>query len=154
MSVDGEVRHLRTEADEPGWEVDPDDEWGVAVIATVGLGQLKLRREAVGMRAGEFGKAVGYGEALVYKIEGGKRIPDLQFLDRADEVLGADGLIAAMKEDVAKVRYPKKVRALAKMEATAVEIALYECNIIAGFVADARACSIRHRGGAAAVLAG
>ncbi len=46
MSVDGEVRQLRTEADEPGWEVDPDDEWGVAVVATVGR-QLKLRREAV-----------------------------------------------------------------------------------------------------------
>jgi len=64
---DGGVRMLRTEADEPGWEVDPDDEWGVAVVATVGR-QLKLRREAVGMRAGEFGKAVGYGEDLVYKI--------------------------------------------------------------------------------------
>jgi len=51
MSVDGEAVRLRTEADEPGWEVDPDDEWGVAVIATVGR-QLRLRREAVGMRAG------------------------------------------------------------------------------------------------------
>jgi transcriptional regulator with XRE-family HTH domain len=133
MSVDGEVRRLRTEADEPGWEVDPDDEWGVAVVATVGR-QLKLRREAVGMRAGDFGKAVGYGEDLVYKIESGKRIPRPEFLDRADEVLGAGGLLAAMKEDVAKVRYPKKVRDLAQMEARAVEIGLYECNIIAGLL--------------------
>ncbi|WP_306184709.1 helix-turn-helix transcriptional regulator [Streptomyces sp. MK5] len=133
MSVDGEVRRLRTEADEPGWEVDPDDEWGVAVVATVGR-QLKLRREAVGMRAGDFGKAVGYGEDLVYKIESGKRIPRPEYLDRADEVLGAGGLLSAMKEDVAKVRYPKKVRALAEMEAKAVEIGMYECNIIAGLL--------------------
>lgn len=69
MSVDGEVRRLKSEADEPGWEVDPDDDWGVAVVATVGR-QLRLRREAVGMRAAEFGVAVGYGEDLVYKIEG------------------------------------------------------------------------------------
>ncbi|MFJ7179346.1 helix-turn-helix domain-containing protein [Streptomyces massasporeus] len=124
MSVDGEVRQLRTEADEPGWEVDPDDEWGVAVVATVGR-QVKLRREAVGMRAGDFGKAVGYGEDLVYKIESGKRIPRPEFLDRADEVLGAGGLLSAMKEDVAKVRYPKKVRALAEMEAKAVEMGVY-----------------------------
>jgi hypothetical protein len=41
----------------------PDDDWGVAVVATVGR-QLRLRREAVGMRAAEFGAAVGYGEAL------------------------------------------------------------------------------------------
>ncbi|MFF8931027.1 helix-turn-helix domain-containing protein [Streptomyces longwoodensis] len=133
MTVDGEVRRLRTEADEPGWEVDPDDEWGVAVVATVGR-QVKLRREAVGMRAGEFGRAVGYGEDLVYKIESGKRIPRPEFLDRADEVLDAGGLLAAMKEDVAKVRYPKKVRDLADMEARAVEIGTYECNIVAGLL--------------------
>ncbi|MFJ5774862.1 helix-turn-helix domain-containing protein [Streptomyces sp. NPDC093094] len=133
MSVDGEVRQLRTEADEPGWEVDPDDEWGVAVVATVGR-QLKLRREAVGMRAGEFGDAVGYGEDLVYKIEGGKRIPRPEYLDRADEVLGAGGLLSAMKEDVAKVRYPKKVRDLAAMEARAVEIGVYENSNVAGLL--------------------
>ncbi|MER6069771.1 helix-turn-helix transcriptional regulator [Streptomyces sp. NPDC001817] len=57
------------EADAPGWEVDPDDEWGVAVIAAVGR-RLRLRREAVGMKAGDFAEAVGYGEDMVYKIEG------------------------------------------------------------------------------------
>lgn len=125
MGVDGAVVRLRSEADEPGWEVDPDDEWGVAVIATVGR-QLKLRREAVGMRAAEFGVAVGYGEDMVYKIEGGKRIPRPEYLDRADEVLGAKGLLSAMKEDVRRVRYPKKVRDLAQLEARAVELQLYD----------------------------
>ncbi|WP_406177720.1 helix-turn-helix domain-containing protein [Streptomyces canus] len=129
MSVDGE-------AVDPGWEVDPDDEWGVAVIATVGR-QLKLRREAVGMRAAEFGEAVGYGEDLVYKIEGGKRIPRQEYLDRADEVLGAGGLIAATWEDVKKVRYPKKVRELAKLEGQAVEIGVYESNSVHGLLQTA-----------------
>ncbi|MFJ2831281.1 helix-turn-helix domain-containing protein [Streptomyces sp. NPDC087263] len=133
MSVDAGAGRLRTEADEPGWEVDPDDEWGVAVIATVGR-QLKLRREASGMRAAEFGEAVGYGEDLVYKIEGGKRIPRQEYLDRADEVLGAGGLISATWEDVKRVRYPKRVRELGKLEAMAVEIGVYECNIIAGLL--------------------
>ncbi|MGW3119571.1 helix-turn-helix domain-containing protein [Streptomyces sp. NPDC001107] len=133
MSVDAEAGRLKTEADEPGWEVDPDDEWGVAVIATVGR-QLKLRREAVGMRAAEFGAAVGYGEDMVYKVEGGKRIPKQDYLNEADVVLNAGGLIAATWEDVKKVRYPKKVRELAKLEAQAVEIGLYECNIIAGLL--------------------
>ncbi|WP_030894594.1 helix-turn-helix domain-containing protein [Streptomyces sp. NRRL S-474] len=133
MTVDGEAVRLKSEADEPGWEVDADDEWGLAVIATVGR-QLKLRREAVGLRAGEFGTAVGYGEDLVYKIEGGKRIPRFEYLDKADEVLNAGGLIAAMKEDVKKVRYPKKVRDLAALEARAVEIGVYECCNIAGLL--------------------
>ncbi|WP_330459639.1 helix-turn-helix domain-containing protein [Streptomyces sp. NBC_00820] len=133
MSVDGEAVRLRSEADEPGWEVDPDDDWGVAVVATVGR-QLKLRREAAGLRAGEFGTAVGYGEDLVYKIEAGKRIPRPEYLDRADEVLGAGGLLSAMKEDVRRVRYPKKVRDLARLEATAVEVGVYECNSVSGLL--------------------
>ncbi|MFG2435448.1 helix-turn-helix domain-containing protein [Streptomyces sp. NPDC048508] len=132
MSVD-DVRRLKSEADEPGWEVDPDDDWGVAVVATVGR-QLRLRREAVGMRAAEFGGAVGYGEDMVYKIEGGKRIPQPEYLDRADEVLGAGGLLSAMKEDVKKVRYPKRVRDLAEMEAKATEIAVFECNSVNGLL--------------------
>ncbi|MFG2678371.1 helix-turn-helix domain-containing protein [Streptomyces sp. NPDC048392] len=133
MTVEAEAGRLRGEEDEPGWEVDPDDEWGVAVITTVGR-QLKLRREAAGMRAGDFGVAVGYGEDLVYKVEGGKRIPRQEYLDRADEVLEAGGLISAAWEDVKKVRYPKKVRQLGKLEGQAVEIGLYECNIIPGLL--------------------
>ncbi|MEV7065137.1 helix-turn-helix transcriptional regulator [Streptomyces collinus] len=133
MTVDGEVRRLGGEADEAGWEVDPDDEWGVAVITTVGR-QLRLRREAVGMRAAEFAVAVGYGEDLVYKVEGGKRIPRQEYLDKADEVLGAGGLVAAAWEDVKKVRYPKKVRELAKLESQAVEVGIYESNGINGLL--------------------
>jgi transcriptional regulator with XRE-family HTH domain len=125
MSVDGEAVRLGGQTDEPGWEVDPDDDWGVAVIATVGR-QLKLRREAAGMRAAEFATAFGYGEDLVYKIEAGKRIPRPEYLDKADKVLGAGGLLAAMKEDVQRVRYPKKVRELAQMEGKAVELQMYD----------------------------
>ncbi|WP_267242886.1 helix-turn-helix domain-containing protein [Streptomyces sp. PR69] len=113
-----------TEVDEPGWEVDPADESGAAVVATVGR-QLKLHREAAGLRAAEFGSAIGYGEDLVYKVESGRRIPRPEYLDKADQVLKAGGLIAAMKKDVEEVRYPKKIRELAKLEARAVELLSY-----------------------------
>lgn len=129
MSVDTEG----TETDEPGWEVDPDDESGAAVVATVGR-QLRLRREAAGMRAAEFGQAIGYGEDLVYKIESGTRIPRPEYLDKADKVLGARGLIAAMKQDVAEVRYPKKVRDLARLEARAVELLSYGSHALHGLL--------------------
>ncbi|WP_119582900.1 helix-turn-helix domain-containing protein [Streptomyces europaeiscabiei] len=129
MHVDG----LKDATDEPGWEVDPDDDWGVAVVETVGR-QLKLRREAVGMRVADFAVAIGYGEDLVYKIEAGKRIPRQEYLDKSEEALEAGGLISATWEDVKKVRYPKKVRELGKLEAQAVEIGVYECNIIAGLL--------------------
>ncbi|MFD4652735.1 MULTISPECIES: helix-turn-helix domain-containing protein [unclassified Streptomyces] len=111
-------------ADDAGWEVDPDDESGAAVVATVGR-QLRMRREAAGLRVGEFAAAIGYGEDLIYKVEAGKRIPRPEYLDKADEALRAGGLISAMKHDVAEVRYPKKVRDLARMEAQAVELLAY-----------------------------
>ncbi|MER6462436.1 helix-turn-helix transcriptional regulator [Streptomyces sp. NPDC001228] len=122
-----------SEVAEPGWEVDPDDDWGVAVVATVGR-QLKLRREAAGLRAAEFGEVVGYGEDMVYKVEGGKRIPRQEYLNRADEVLGAGGQVSAMWEDVKRVRYPKKVRELAKLEGQAAEIGVYEVVSINGLL--------------------
>ncbi|MFD8203684.1 helix-turn-helix domain-containing protein [Streptomyces sp. NPDC003470] len=128
MSVNGEAVRVGAgtdRTDEPGWEVDPDDDWALAVVATVGR-QLRLRREAAGLRVGEFAVAVGYGEDLVYKIETGKRIPRPEYLLMADEVLRAGGLVAAMQEDVRKVRYPKKVRDLAQLEARAVELQLYD----------------------------
>ncbi|MGW4319114.1 helix-turn-helix domain-containing protein [Streptomyces sp. NPDC004684] len=128
MSIDEAVRPEgggTEEPDEPGWEVDPDDDWALAVIATVGR-QLRLRREAIGMRVTDFAKAVGYGEDMVYKIESGKRIPRPDYLDTSEKILRADGLVEAMKEDVKKVRYPKKTRDLAQMEGRAVELLLYD----------------------------
>ncbi|NXY94774.1 helix-turn-helix transcriptional regulator [Streptomyces sp. BR123] len=82
-------------------------------------------REAAGLDAAQFGKRMGYGPNLIYKIERGTRIPRPEFLDKADEVLEAGGKIAAMKVDVEKARYPKKVRDLAKLESEAIELGAY-----------------------------
>ncbi|RLL70573.1 helix-turn-helix transcriptional regulator [Streptomyces sp. Z26] len=110
-------------ADAPGWDLDPGDDSG-AVIEMVGR-QVKLWRTEAGLSQAEFGTRIRYSENLVYKVEAGKRIPQPDFLDRADEALGAGGKLAAMKKDVAEARYPKKVRDLAKLEGEAVELGAY-----------------------------
>lgn len=122
MSVDDEVDGAGT--DDAGWEVEPGDESGAAVIAAVGR-QLKLWREAKGLSAVEFGTRVGYGEDMIRKIERGARIPRPEYLDEADRAVDAGGLVSAMKKDIEEVRYPKKLRSLAKLEARAVEFSLY-----------------------------
>ncbi|WP_407287273.1 helix-turn-helix transcriptional regulator [Streptomyces sp. BP-8] len=124
MSVDG--------ADEAGWDLDPQDE-SEAVVETIGH-QLRVWREDAGLRPAEFAKAMGYTGDLIYKIERGARIPRPEYLDKADEVLGADGKIAAMKQDVARARYPKKVRDLTRWEAEAVEVAAYENHNVNGLL--------------------
>ncbi|MFD9206826.1 helix-turn-helix domain-containing protein [Streptomyces sioyaensis] len=123
MNVDG--------ADEASWE-GPEDETQ-AVVEAVGR-QLKLWRKAARMRPAEFAALMGYGENLIYKIERGVRIPRPEFLDKADEVLGAGGKIAAMKQDLEQARYPKKARNLAKLEAEAVELGGYSNHNLHGLL--------------------
>ncbi|MFH8838771.1 Scr1 family TA system antitoxin-like transcriptional regulator [Streptomyces sp. NPDC017868] len=130
MSVD-EVDGTGTE--DAGWEVEPGDESGAAVVAAVGR-QIKLWREAKGLSAVEFGALIGYGEDLIRKVERGVRIPRPEYLDKVDGVVGAGGLISAMKRDVEEVRYPKQVRSLAKLEARAVEFSLYSNSNIHGLL--------------------
>ncbi|MFF4051833.1 helix-turn-helix domain-containing protein [Streptomyces chartreusis] len=101
-----------------------EDEEAEAVLRTVGR-QIKAWREAAGKKQGELGAAIGYGEEMVSSVERGRRIPKPDFLDKADEVLGAGGKLSAMKEDVERARYPKKVRDLAKLEDEAVELGAY-----------------------------
>ncbi|MEL3951021.1 helix-turn-helix domain-containing protein [Streptomyces sp. LNU-CPARS28] len=126
MSTDGEG------VDETGWDVEPGDEIA-SVVEALGH-QQKRWREAAGLSAPEFGEAIGYGEDLVRKVERGARIPRPEYLDAADRVLGAGGFISAMKEEMAKARYPKKVRELAKLEERAVELCLYSTHNVHGLL--------------------
>ncbi|MEV5887373.1 helix-turn-helix transcriptional regulator [Streptomyces sp. NPDC052020] len=116
-----------------GWEAGLDDEEAGAVMRTVAR-QLKLWREAAGLTQAEFGAAIGYGEELVSSVERGRRIPRPEYLDAADEVCGAGGKIAALKQDVAEVRYPKKVRNLKKLEAEATELCAYNNSVVHGLL--------------------
>lgn len=129
MSVDGDGTE-RT--DEPGWDVEPEDEIA-SVVEALGH-QQKRWREAAGLRVAEFAEAIGYGEDLVRKVERGARIPRPEYLDKADQVLGAKGFISAMREEMTKARYPKRVRELAKLEERAVEMLLYSNHNVHGLL--------------------
>jgi transcriptional regulator with XRE-family HTH domain len=101
-----------------------DEDDTAAVVRTVGK-LVKLCRERSGTTQAELGAAIGYSLEQVSSVERGRRVPKPEFLSKADEVLHADGLLAALQKDVAEARYPKKVRDLAKLEADAVELNLY-----------------------------
>ncbi|GAB2576151.1 helix-turn-helix transcriptional regulator [Streptomyces capparidis] len=119
-------------ADGPGWDPGLDDDTG-PVVRAVGR-QIKLWREAAGLKQAELGARIGYGEEMVGAVERGRRIPKPEFLDNADKALGAGGRISAMKGDVAEARYPKKVRDLARLEAEAVELGAYSNHNMHGLL--------------------
>jgi transcriptional regulator with XRE-family HTH domain len=119
-------------AEEASWDVEPGDEIEPVVQAVGRL--LKICREAAGTTVSELSEAMGYGEDMIRKIERGARIPRPEFLDRADQLLKAQGHLRAFMEDMRKARYPKKVRQLAEMEERAVEMLLYSNHNIHGLL--------------------
>ncbi|ANP55589.1 transcriptional regulator with XRE-family HTH domain [Streptomyces griseochromogenes] len=118
--------------DEAGWDVEPGDEIEPVVQAVGRL--LRVCREAAGMSVSELAEALGYGEDMIRKIERGARIPRPELLDRADQLLKAQGHLRAFMEDMRKARYPKKVRELAELEGRAVEMLLYGSHNIHGLL--------------------
>ncbi|MFF1641097.1 Scr1 family TA system antitoxin-like transcriptional regulator [Streptomyces sp. NPDC058246] len=90
--------------------------------------QVKVLRERAGLTQKELGDRLGYSEDLVSSLERGRRTPQREFLEAADELLDAGGLLTATIEDVEKakargrVRHPAWFRDYARLEASAVEI--------------------------------
>ncbi|WP_331449050.1 helix-turn-helix transcriptional regulator [Streptomyces prasinus] len=109
------------------------DEESAAVLRTVGR-VVKMCREREGMTQAGLGTAIRYSEEQVSSVERGRRAPTESFLEAADRVLDAGGLIAGLKADVEKARFPKKVRDLAKMEAEAVELCAYANHVVHGLL--------------------
>jgi Helix-turn-helix. len=100
--------------------------------------QVKLLRERAGLTQRELGERLGYSEDLVSSLERGRRTPQREFLEAADDALDAGGLLRATIEDVerakakARVRHPAWFRDYARLEREAVEINFYNCHDIPG----------------------
>ncbi|MFI9544193.1 helix-turn-helix transcriptional regulator [Streptomyces sp. NPDC052016] len=135
MGTDGTRRCPRVDATGQGDAEQPqaDDEESTAVLRTVGK-VIKMCRERKGLTQAELGTAIRYSEEQVSSVERGRRAPKPQFLQAADEVLGAGGLIAGLQRDVEEARYPKKVRDLKKLEGEAVEICAYDNSVVNGLL--------------------
>lgn len=116
----------------------PEDADGLIDLNRAVGRQVKLLRERAGLTQKELGDRIGYGEDLVSSLERGRRTPQPEFLDAADDLLGAEGLLKATKEDVARakararVRHPAWFRDYARLEADAVEINFYNNHDIPG----------------------
>jgi transcriptional regulator with XRE-family HTH domain len=96
--------------------------------------QMKLVREIAGLTQSQLGDRVGYGEAQIAAVEQGRRIPKPELIDSVDRVVGARGVLMAMKEEVAKARYPSFFRRYVQLEAEAVELHAYDSHVIKGLL--------------------
>lgn len=96
--------------------------------------QLKLLRTRAGLDRPEFGKRVGYSAETIASYEQGRRIPQPRFIEQADEVLNAGGMLMAMKEEVKRAQYPPFFRDAARLEADADELFLYAVQAVPGLL--------------------
>ncbi|MCF3963776.1 helix-turn-helix domain-containing protein [Streptomyces fuscigenes] len=96
--------------------------------------QLKLLRQRAGLEREGLGKLVGYSPSSIASFEQGRRIPTPAAIDKADEVLGAGGLLVALKEEVAKAQYPAFFRDMAVLEAKASHLCEYATLVVPGLL--------------------
>ncbi|WP_103514680.1 helix-turn-helix transcriptional regulator [Streptomyces sp. SM10] len=118
----------------PGTRPEGQSENGVAVAFGR---QLKLLRTRAGLDRVEFGKRVGYAAQSVASFEQGRRVPQPGFVDKADRVLEAGGLLVALKEELARSQYPAFFRDAARLEAKAVALCVYGLYAVPGLLQTA-----------------
>ncbi|WP_306986720.1 helix-turn-helix domain-containing protein [Streptomyces canus] len=87
--------------------------------------QLKRFRLRAGLERAEFGSRTGYSASTVAAFEQGRRVPPPRFIDVADELLDAGGVLQEMKEEVARAQFPAFFRDAARLEAEAVELHVF-----------------------------
>ncbi|TKA11960.1 helix-turn-helix domain-containing protein [Actinacidiphila oryziradicis] len=118
----------------------PEDADGATDLFRAIGKQVKLLRERAGLTQKELGDRLGYGEDQIGSVERGRRTPLPEFLDTADELLGAGGLLKAAKDDVvrakarARVKHPAWFRDYARLEAEAVELHDYSTLALPGLL--------------------
>ncbi|MFD2685104.1 helix-turn-helix domain-containing protein [Streptomyces phyllanthi] len=96
--------------------------------------QVKALRLRSGLDRVEFGKRVGYSADTVASLEQGRRTPQPGFIDQADEVLDAGGVLTALKEEIARAQYPAFFRSMARLEAEAVALCAYDTLVVNGLL--------------------
>ncbi|MFJ9677603.1 multiprotein-bridging factor 1 family protein [Streptomyces sp. NPDC101194] len=82
---------------------DDDSEEAADLFQVIGS-QLRLLRERAGLTQRKLGDRLGYSEDLIRSLERGRRTPQPEFLDAADDLLAAGGLLRAAKEEVARAK--------------------------------------------------
>lgn len=96
--------------------------------------QLKLSRLRAGLERPELGAQTGYSASTIASYEQGRRIPPPRFIDQADELLDAGGMLRAGKEEVARAQYPAFFQDAARLEAEAVELHVYATQAVPGLL--------------------
>lgn len=123
----------RADAWENGDGRRPDDDSGRGVVVAFGQ-TMKMLRLRAGLDREELGRRLGYSASTIAAFERGRRIPSPRTIDKADEALGADGLLRLWKDEVERAQYPVFFRGMAQLEKEAMELLAYDTLVVNGLL--------------------
>ncbi|TSB17897.1 helix-turn-helix domain-containing protein [Streptomyces benahoarensis] len=96
---------------------------------------VKVLRERAGLTQEQMAPLVGFSVQMVASIEQGRRFPPPDFIERAEEVLNAHGVLRAMAPHLArKPGLAAWFRQWAALEEKALSLYTYECRLIPGLL--------------------
>ncbi|MCX5150078.1 helix-turn-helix domain-containing protein [Streptomyces sp. NBC_00320] len=111
-------------------EPDPSDS-----LRTFGA-VVQALREHAGLSRVEFGRRVRFSKHTVESVELGRRMPDEDFVERAEEALGNTGALrkAARHLTRGEPGLAAWFRRWARLERVAVSLCTYECRLVPGLL--------------------
>ena len=128
MSSFSETPHTPHEDDDVD-DVEFEAESSTPFLRSVGALIQALRNQA-DLTQAEFGRRIGYGTEMVSKVERGVRIPKPPFIDNAERVLNAHGVLASLKEELDRASYAGTQRSIYREEARSTAIHAYDTHVV------------------------
>ncbi|MFE3148001.1 helix-turn-helix domain-containing protein [Streptomyces sp. NPDC059218] len=119
--------------DDQRQQAEHEYEVGSGILHVFGQ-RLKLFRVRAWLERTEFGAMTVYSASSIASFEQGRRIPQPKFIDQADELLNAGGVLKTSKGEVARAQYPAFFRDAARLEAEAVELHVYANHCVPGLL--------------------
>ncbi|MFI6032900.1 helix-turn-helix domain-containing protein [Streptomyces sp. NPDC051315] len=96
--------------------------------------ELRRLREAAGLSQRQLGDILNYTGSLVGQIETARKVPTVEFSERADAALGSGGLFSRLVALVLRSQLPSWFQQVAEVQGRATEICAFETHIVPGLL--------------------
>ncbi|MFF3844155.1 helix-turn-helix domain-containing protein [Streptomyces sp. NPDC002328] len=96
--------------------------------------ELRRLREAAGLTQRQLGDILNYTGSLVGQIETARKVPTVEFSERADAALVTGGLLSRLVGLVLRSQLPSWFREVAELEARATEICTFQTHMVHGLL--------------------
>jgi transcriptional regulator with XRE-family HTH domain len=96
--------------------------------------ELRRFREAAGLTQKQLGDIINYTGSMVGQVETARKLPTLDFSQRADAALCTGGLLTRLHPLVMRSQLPAWFQQVAELEVRAVEICSFQTHMILGLL--------------------